>query len=265
MNLLTPTEAEREMICAIVGAGPGDHQAQRLGRHPAVAAALGSLVHALRTVSVPAHAELDAAAETAPLLPVYLLIDTSGSMKGEPIEAVTVGLDALVAALRRTPGLDQRVRLSLITYNREAHLLLRQAPLEGLVLPEIRVPASGPTHLGEALERLCREMDRAANDGLDATNSVVFIMTDGTPSDTWLFDEMVGKVKSRRPRKIVACAVGPKARLEPLSALTAEVVRMDGMDSASFESLFQWVTLSIVEGSDGDPLPKPPSEIVVMT
>ena len=29
-------------------------------------------------------------------LPVYLLIDTSGSMKGEPIESVKVGLDAMI-------------------------------------------------------------------------------------------------------------------------------------------------------------------------
>ena len=28
-------------------------------------------------------------------LPVYLLIDTSGSMRGEPIESVKVGIDSL--------------------------------------------------------------------------------------------------------------------------------------------------------------------------
>ena len=36
-------------------------------------------------------------------LPVYLLIDTSGSMKGEPIESVKVGLEALVSSLRTNP------------------------------------------------------------------------------------------------------------------------------------------------------------------
>ena len=36
-------------------------------------------------------------------LPVYLLLDTSGSMMGEPIEAVRQGLRALVADLRGDP------------------------------------------------------------------------------------------------------------------------------------------------------------------
>lgn len=31
-------------------------------------------------------------------LPVYLLLDTSGSMKGEPIESVKVGLEAMIAS-----------------------------------------------------------------------------------------------------------------------------------------------------------------------
>ena len=36
-------------------------------------------------------------------LPVYLLIDTSGSMKGEPIESVKVGIESMIATLRQDP------------------------------------------------------------------------------------------------------------------------------------------------------------------
>ena len=36
-------------------------------------------------------------------LPVYLLVDTSGSMHGEAIEAVRNGLQVLVSALRQDP------------------------------------------------------------------------------------------------------------------------------------------------------------------
>ena len=39
-------------------------------------------------------------------LPVYLLIDTSGSMRGEPIESVKVGLEAMVSSLRQDPFLQ---------------------------------------------------------------------------------------------------------------------------------------------------------------
>lgn len=36
-------------------------------------------------------------------LPVYLLLDTSTSMRGEPINAVRDGLDLLVSRLRQDP------------------------------------------------------------------------------------------------------------------------------------------------------------------
>ena len=47
-------------------------------------------------------------------LPVYLLIDTSGSMTGEPIEAVKVGLQTMVSALRAgwLGGLLRAVKLN---------------------------------------------------------------------------------------------------------------------------------------------------------
>ena len=36
-------------------------------------------------------------------LPVYLLLDTSGSMSGEPIEAVKNGVQVLHSTLRKDP------------------------------------------------------------------------------------------------------------------------------------------------------------------
>jgi uncharacterized protein YegL len=52
-------------------------------------------------------------------LPVYLLLDTSGSMKGEPIEAVKVGLSSLLASLRKDPYALETVHICLLTFDRE--------------------------------------------------------------------------------------------------------------------------------------------------
>ena len=57
---------------------------------------------------------------TARRLPVYLLVDTSGSMRGEPIEALNVGLKAMEQALRRDPFALESVHLSLITFDVQA-------------------------------------------------------------------------------------------------------------------------------------------------
>ena len=49
-------------------------------------------------------------------LPIYLLIDSSGSMRGEPIQSVNVGLSAMLSALRQDPYALETVYLSIITF-----------------------------------------------------------------------------------------------------------------------------------------------------
>ena len=63
-------------------------------------------------------------------LPVYVLLDTSGSMKGEPIESVKNGLASLVASLRQDPNAIETVFLCLITFDREVKTLVPLTPLD---------------------------------------------------------------------------------------------------------------------------------------
>ena len=49
-------------------------------------------------------------------LPVYLLLDTSGSMMGEPIEAVKNGVEILVSSLRQDPYALETAHLSIISF-----------------------------------------------------------------------------------------------------------------------------------------------------
>ena len=57
-------------------------------------------------------------------LPVYLLIDTSGSMRGEPIESVKVGIEAMLSTLRTDPYALDTVSISIITFDREVKQVL---------------------------------------------------------------------------------------------------------------------------------------------
>ena len=204
-------------------------------------------------------------------LPVYLLIDTSGSMVGEPIESVKVGLDAMLASLRSDPFALESANISIITYDRIAQVVLPLTPLEDIQLPEITCPQSGPTMTGAALKLLCEQVDKEVVLSTPTKKGdwmpLLFIMTDGKQSDIMDYNMAVPEVKKRKFASIIACAAGAKAKTEPLQQLTDQVYTLDTMDSGTFAQFFKWVSSSIgvgnrsVGSSEELTLPAPPQEV----
>ena len=87
-------------------------------------------------------------------LPVYLLVDVSGSMTGEPIESVKSGIQMLVSSLRKDPQALETAYLSVITFGSNAQQVVPLTELASFQPPEVR--AGGMTAMGEALELLCK-------------------------------------------------------------------------------------------------------------
>lgn len=207
-------------------------------------------------------------------LPIYLLLDTSGSMKGEPIQSVNVGIQAMTSALRQDPYALETVHLSIITFDREVRVVLPLTPLDELQVPEITTPDSGPTHLGRALEVLCRQVDQemipTRQDQKGDWKPLLFIMTDGSPSDRQLFDNQIAEVQKRGFANIVGCAAGPKAREQDLSGLCHSVVRLETTDSQAFASFFKWASTAVSSNNrsrgapEAAPLPPPPTELQIV-
>lgn len=204
-------------------------------------------------------------------LPVYLLLDTSGSMKGEPVESVKTGVQALVSYLRQDPFALESVYLSIITFDREAKVIVPLTGIDQFQVPDITTPDSGPTHLGEALDLLCNQVDKElikSNEDVKGDwKPLAFIMTDGSPSDLQRYREAIPEVKKRNFASIVACAAGVNAKEDVLKELSHHVVRLDTADSASFGQFFKWVSASVSVGSQSMGatgsvvLPPPPPEI----
>lgn len=70
-------------------------------------------------------------------LPVYLLLDTSGSMYGEPIEAVKNGVQVLVSTLRSDPYALETAYLSIITFNSTAQQVTPLTELANFQAPNL--------------------------------------------------------------------------------------------------------------------------------
>lgn len=207
-------------------------------------------------------------------LPVYLLIDTSGSMKGEPIESVKVGIETMLSTLRNDPYALETVNISIITYDKDVNQILPLTPIDELQLPEITTPDSGPTHMGAALKKLLEMVEIEVNKGTPTQKGdwmpLLFLMTDGHPSDIMAFNEVVPKVKTSPFATVVCCAAGPKAKTDDLKKLTDRVYQIDTLDSASLMKFFKWVSGVVQEGNksmgatDELVLPPPPEEVNVV-
>jgi len=207
-------------------------------------------------------------------LPVYLVLDTSGSMNGEPIEAVKTGLQTLLSALLQDPQALETACLSVITFNERATQVVPLTEVASFEVPQIQ--AGGTTALGAALQLLAESIEREVVKGSAEQRGdwkpLVFLMTDGAPTDDWRrAKDALARVKMAM---LVACAAGPQAKQDVLKDLTESVVVLDTADGSTIGSFFRWVSASVSVtsqkidltkkdvGSLGD-LPPPPPEINV--
>ena len=180
----------------------------------------------------------------------------------------------MISGLRQDPHALETVHISIITFDLEANVLVPLTALDELQVPEIVTPASGPTHLGRALEVLVQQMSSEVRRSSPYEKGdwapFLFVMTDGKPSDTMLFEEQCHRVRAMNFASIIGCVAGPKARHEDLESLCSHVVALDTMDQGSFTSFFRWVTSAISGGnksmgtSAAVVLPPPPPEIQVV-
>lgn len=207
-------------------------------------------------------------------LPVYLLVDTSGSMHGEAIEAVRNGLQVLLGALRQDPYALETAYLSVISFNSEARQLTPLTDLMSFQVPNIQ--ASGTTALGGALKVLADCVEREVVKGNAEVKGdwkpVVFLLSDGAPTDD--LQSGIAALKRIKTGTFVACAAGSGADTNTLKQITETVVSLDTADTASIKSFFKWVSSSISvssqkieigkEVSGLDELPPPPPELNVV-
>ncbi len=182
-------------------------------------------------------------------LPVYLLLDTSTSMRGEAINAVRDGLDLLISTLRQDPYALETAFLSVITFDTNARQVVPLTELTDFQAPDIE--ANGATSLGDALnlaaDCIRREVQKSDSETKGDWKPLVFLMTDGAPTDSW--KEGLEAFRESKPGMVICCAAGPGADVRVLEEISEIVVTLDTTDGATIASFFKWVSASITTSS----------------
>lgn len=204
-------------------------------------------------------------------LPVYFLLDTSGSMNGEPIQALNNAIRGMINTLRSDAQASESLWISIITFDREVNEVVSLTDLSSFQLPEIVCPQSGPTNTGKALEFLFEKVRTEVRKGSAEQKGdwrpLLFVFTDGKPSDPQLYTEMTPKIRALNFASIIGCAAGSLADNSKLKDLCDSVVHLDTADSSTLKQFFKWVSDTIEQGNksmgttDVVVLPPPPSEV----
>jgi len=185
-------------------------------------------------------------------MPVYLLLDVSGSMAGAPITAVEQGVQSLYNELMDQPQAVEMVNLSVITFGDSANQVVPLSPITSFTPPSLT--ASGVTSLGGAFRVLAQALDREIISNSPSRKGdykpLVFLLTDGEPTDRWQSELNALKARStKKPGTIIALGCGDGVNTVTLKAITENVLLMSDVTPDNLKAFFKWVSQSVSTAS----------------
>ncbi|WP_349618270.1 vWA domain-containing protein [Azotobacter salinestris] len=182
----------------------------------------------------------------SPRCPCMVVLDTSGSMSGEPIAQLNAGLAQFLQAVREDEVAAYSVEVGVITAGnrvREQLPFTTATHIEGFATLE----ANGTTPLGEAinlaLDRLEARKAEYRKAGVAYYQPWLVIISDGEPTDEW--QEAARRAQEfSLQRKLVSLPVGvSSANLSVLGQFSSRpALRLQGLRFAEF---FQWLSASM--------------------
>jgi len=197
-------------------------------------------------------------------------------MRGEPIRTVNAELREVHRVLSADPLLNDLCRIAVIAF---ASKVTEVVPLSRLGSIEIfpQITAQGQTQLGrlfrEFSDILRRDLDRLRSEGRTILRPVMFLITDGRPTDAWRRNLTAFADRTTNPTSpnIIAFGVG-KANEDVISMIgkqRAMMARTTESVPAALRAVIKSLTQTII-GSARDPqlrlqLPAETSDLRIVT
>lgn len=185
---------------------------------------------------------------TDPRCPLVLLLDTSGSMSGAPINELQRGIEQLKIELESDEMTKNRIEVCLITFGGEV-TVHEFTDVEGFVVPNLIPNADTPMSQAilTGLERLEIKKGEIRNSGIALYRPWVFLITDGAPTDSSdLWNKAKATIKEgEQSKKFLFYSVGVQnADMSKLSELSNQrpPLKLTGL---KFSEFFKWLSSSL--------------------
>jgi uncharacterized protein YegL len=200
------------------------------------------------TTAVPLDAAVEFANNPEPRCPCVLLLDTSGSMAGEKINALNEGLKVFKEDLGKDPLASRRVEVAIITFNTQVTVVQDFVTVDQFQPPTLTI--TGQTFMGCAIHKAldliqARKAQYKAN-GVTYYRPWVFMITDGEPQgeEPNVVQQACQRLKDDENNKRVAFfAVGVgEANMTRLAEIVVRTpVKLKG---TNFAEMFVWLSRS---------------------
>lgn len=203
-------------------------------------------------------------------LPVFLLVDTSGSMIGQKIDTVNTALREMIAALSNVETPVAKIQVSIITFGTDVKVIQPLTDVKNISFNSLT--ANGRTPMGQAINIVTDLIeDRSKVTSRDYTPTIILI-SDGKPTDiprevinhlndinSYLNWDPISKLHSN-PRSMkaqrLALGIGEDAQYEMLKAFInkGNIPVIKAQDSQTIAKFFKWVTMTVsVRSLSSDP------------
>jgi len=187
-----------------------------------------------------------------PRCPCLLLLDTSGSMAGQPIAELNAGLRAFYEELQGDSLASKRVEVALVSFG-PVRVISNFNTVDYFLDPTL--VAEGDTPLGEAIRQgidlVKKRKEEYRANGISFYRPWIFLITDGSPTDAW--QHAAAAIREGESSKSFAFfVVGVQnADMKTLRQLSVrEPLKLQGL---KFREFFQWRSNSMKSASRSNP------------
>jgi uncharacterized protein YegL len=187
-----------------------------------------------------------------------LILDGSGSMAGQKIDALNKGLVSLQNSLQKDTVARGRVRLLILRVGDNNAVTVENDWTDAINFVAPTIEANGTTPLGGALnlaiDKIDEEKNNMKNAGVAYTRPLVWIITDGEPTDMHEWESAANRsVNYMRDKKIQVYCIGVEVSdLNPLKMTQpgAHILQLANLD---FSELFNFLSASVSSVSKATP------------
>lgn len=191
-------------------------------------------------------------------LPVFILLDTSGSMRGEKIETVNVALKEMINTFKKIENPKGIIEMCLITFGGDDVRIIKE--LSKVEDKDVyTLDAGGKTPMGKVFEKVSELIEDTSVVSDRAYTPTIVLISDGVPTDydcsnktieDMLEWEALKKIHNGKRASIatkLAMRIGEDANVDVLKAFinNKDIPVILAKDNSTVVKFFQWLTMAV--------------------